>query len=62
MGVGECALSKRPASGGLRQALHHRQVERVNQPLDPTSLHGQILEYVNFTFNTYLNMKKKVQQ
>lgn len=59
MGDGECVFSKRPASGGLRQAIHHRQVERRGQLLTPTSLHRQILEYVSFTLNTYLKKKKE---
>lgn len=56
---GECVFRKRPASGGLRQTLHHRQVERHRQLLRPTRLQGQILEYVNFALNTYLNKKEK---
>lgn len=62
LGVGERVSSKRPASGGLRQTLYRRQVERVNQPLEPTRLHAQILKYVNFTFHTNLKKKKKIQQ
>lgn len=59
MGDGECVFSKRPASGGLRQAIHHRQVERCGQLLSPASLHRQILEYVSFTLNAYLKKKKE---
>lgn len=52
--------SNRPARFGPGQSLHDWQVERLGHLLTPTRLNAQILEYVNFTFDTDLGRKQEI--
>lgn len=52
-----------PAGGGpwLAESLYDGQVERVGHLLTATRLDAQVLEYVNFSFDTDLKRKRKIK-